>query len=165
MTVKKSNIKDVFPILSNKMTDFTLTTQNETFMQILNETLTPPQKRLFTESFGVYLKYDVDKDFVVDLDDHWKELGYSKKDKATDSIVKNLEVDVDYSHENNNIPSSQGICSDDNFRVNLSTSARRPKTKFFLTVSAYKILCSLAGTDQGKEIRKYFIAVEKATHA
>lgn len=167
MNVKKSNIKetDIFPVFS-QMTDVTLTAQNESFMQILNETLTPPQKRL-SESFGVYLKYDVDKDFVVDLDDHWKELGYSQKGKVTDLVWKHFEANVDFSHDRGNTSNrsySTSICEILN-QPKSGLSGGRPKVKFYLTISAYKILCSLVGTDQGKEIRKYFIAVEKATLA
>ena len=37
---------------------------------------------MFVESFYCYSKYDKKNDFVIDLDDVWKWLGFSQKVKA-----------------------------------------------------------------------------------
>ncbi|KAJ3223228.1 hypothetical protein HK099_001363 [Clydaea vesicula] len=42
------------------------------------------------------LNFDVDNDFVVDIDLYWKQLGYSRKEKATNAILKFLDVEKDY---------------------------------------------------------------------
>ena len=37
------------------------------------------QQKLFVSSFYCYLNYDKNKDFVIDLDNVWKWLGFSNK--------------------------------------------------------------------------------------
>ena len=47
----------------------------------------------FLKSFQSYLKYgDDDTKFVINLDDLWKWVGFSKKDKAKDLLIKHFET-------------------------------------------------------------------------
>jgi hypothetical protein len=57
---------------------------NDPIIKRLNEVLTFEQKELFIESFAMYLKYDEEKDFVVNLNNVWKIMGYARKDAAKD---------------------------------------------------------------------------------
>lgn len=123
------------------------------FLQLLDEGLTDSQKKMYTESFSAYLQYDQNTDFVVDLDDHWKEIGYAFKQKATEAVKKFLEEGVDYSDEKSCLPVKVS-------KMTASSHGGNNIKKMYLTVNAFKNLCMLAGTPEGKEIRKYFVAIE-----
>jgi hypothetical protein len=105
------------------------------------------------------------------MDDHWKEIGYANKGKATEAIKRSLEENVDYSYDNFSSPGREEPFSPEGEKpqnhilpATSSNTGGRPKTKIYLTVNAFKNLCMLAGTPEGKEIRKYFVAVEVVTH-
>ena len=47
-------------------------------------------------SFYCYVNYHPTKDFVVNLDDIWKWLGYSQKVRAKEKLVRHFKKDKDY---------------------------------------------------------------------
>ncbi len=51
---------------------------------------------MFLSSFFCYLKYDSKEDFVIDLDNIWKWLGFSQKVRAKELIEKNFIINKDY---------------------------------------------------------------------
>ena len=80
----------------------------------------------------------------VDLDDAWQWLGYSTKQKALQTLKSNFEEGEDFLTK----------------RVKSSTGGR-PSELILLTVDCFKSLGMMAGTSQGKSIRKYFLECEK----
>ncbi|MDD4938252.1 MAG: hypothetical protein PHX34_04550 [Candidatus Shapirobacteria bacterium] len=54
-------------------------------LALLKKELTKDELAMYIESFSWHFKYDANKDFVVDLDMYWRKLGYSKKDRATNT--------------------------------------------------------------------------------
>ena len=59
----------------------------------------------------------------------------------------------------------------DNFEAEYDFSSKlmkstggRPSHGYFLTVDCFKSFCMMAGTERGKEVRKYYLAVEKECH-
>jgi hypothetical protein len=57
-------------------------TYNSKFLNKIKEKFTGFEQQLFISSFYCYLNYDKNIDFVVDLDDIWKWLGFSQKIRA-----------------------------------------------------------------------------------
>lgn len=51
---------------------------------------------IFVRSYHVYLKYKRRTDFVVDLDNVWKDLGYAQKKNAKELLERNFKIDKDY---------------------------------------------------------------------
>ena len=51
---------------------------------------------MFVSSFYCYLNYDKNIDFIVDLDDVWKWLGFSQKIRAKECLDKYFKLDIDY---------------------------------------------------------------------
>ena len=88
------------------------------------------------------------EEFPVDFDDAWQWIGYTRKDSAKEKLTRNFEKDLDYSAIWRSVAHSKG-----------STASR--SEKIFLTVDAFKSFCMMAGTEKGKEIRKYFLECEK----
>ena len=51
---------------------------------------------MFVASFYCYLKHDYKNDFVIDLDDVWKCLGFQQKVKAKAVLEKHFVINKDY---------------------------------------------------------------------
>lgn len=92
--------------------------------------------------------YESKNSHPVNFDDAWKWLGYSTKQKAKDKLTGNFEKGEDYLTEWLNVPHSNGLTAS---RTEIIT----------LTVDCFKSLGMMAGTSQGKSIRKYFLECEK----
>lgn len=88
--------------------------------------------------------YTSEEDYPVDLDDAWQWLGYDQKSNCLNKLKNNFEEGEDFSSKS--VKSSTG---------------GRPRTAIFLTVDVFKSLGMMAGTSQGKAIRKYFLECEK----
>ncbi|BAU12900.1 hypothetical protein LEP3755_34330 [Leptolyngbya sp. NIES-3755] len=83
-------------------------------------------------------------EFPVDFDDAWQWVGYSRKDSAKDALIRNFEEEVDFSGIHRKTP-----------------SGGRPSERIYLTIDCFKQFCMMAGTERGKEVRKYFLQCEK----
>ena len=62
----------------------------------IQQNFTEFEQQLFVTSFYCYLNYDQKKDFVIDLDNVWKWLGFAQKVNAKNLLEKNFTVDIDY---------------------------------------------------------------------
>ena len=65
-------------IENNPISKLTSTYQNKLLTKI-KEKFNESEQQLFVASFYGFLKYDPNNDFVIDLDDVWKWVGFSNK--------------------------------------------------------------------------------------
>jgi len=82
--------------------------------------------------------------YPVDFDDAWQWIGYSTKQKGLNMLTANFEEGLDF------------------LTKRLKSTGGRPAEEYRLTVDCFKSFCMMAGTEKGKEVRKYYLAVEKA---
>jgi len=108
------------------------------------------EQQLFIASFYCYLNYDQKNDFVIDLDDIWRWLGYNQKIKAKDLLEKNFIIDIDYK-----ILLSQATQQKQHIR------GGHNKEKIMLNIRTFKRLCLKAGTTKADEIHEYYIKLEE----
>ena len=87
------NIVDL--ITNNPITKLTETHNNNLLNKVKN-TFNESQQQLFIASFYSYLNYHKTDDYIVDLDNIWKWLGFSQKIKAKELLEKNFILDKDY---------------------------------------------------------------------
>jgi len=85
--------------------------------------------------------------FSVNFDGLWNWTGYTRKDSAKKKLIKHFEVNIDYRVRQMTGAAPQGGL----------TSWQLIET----TPDCAKAFAMMAGTAQGKEVRKYFIAAEK----
>lgn len=104
-------------------------------------------KSIFTLELAQKL-YSDEEAFVVDFNDAWKWIGYTRKENAKDKLFNNFEEGLDFCTKG---------CK--------TSSAGRPSQSILLTVDCFKQLAMMAGTDTGKQIRRYFLECEKAAKA
>jgi phage anti-repressor protein len=82
--------------------------------------------------------------FPVDFDQAWQWLEYSTKQKAEEALARcGFEEGVDFSTSG------------------LKSTGGRPAKDIKLTVDCFKSWGMMAGTEKGKEIRKYFLECER----
>ena len=89
-------------------------------------------------------------DYPVDFDEAWQWLGYATKQKAEKKLKQNFEEGIDFNLNQTVKVQTEG-----------ARQVSRPYTEIMLTVDCFKSLGMTAGTEQGKQIRKYFLECEK----
>ncbi|MFA9202053.1 MAG: hypothetical protein ACEQSC_00680 [Candidatus Nanopelagicaceae bacterium] len=85
------------------------------------------------------------KAFPINFDDAWRWLEYSKKDKAKDYLIANLEEGIDFLLE----------------RELGSLAVPRPSEQISLSIEGFKNWAMMSKTATGKQVRKYFIECER----
>jgi phage anti-repressor protein len=110
------------------------------------------QQELFIQSFYIYLNYDVEKDFVVDLDNIYTWLGYSRKDPAKRLLQAKFTENVDYR-----------LLHRSHTSVERSRGGHNKET-ILMTVNTFKRFCIKADTKKADDIQKYYIKMEKVMH-
>jgi len=144
------NIVDL--IENNPITTLSTTYQNKLLTKI-QEKFTETEQQLFVSSFYCFLKYDSNNDFVIDLDDVWKWVGFAQKVKATVLLEKHFIIDIDYKK----LLYQPGKQSD-------HTRGGHNKEIFMLNVETFKKFCLKAGTKKADAIHDYYIKLEQMLH-
>ena len=116
----------------------------------IKEIFNDNEQRLFISSFYCYLNYDKINDFVIDLDNVWKWLDFSKKVKAKELLQKNFIEDKDYK-----------ISKPINTELKQENRGGHNKELIMLNISTFKKYCLKAGTKKANEIHDYFIKLEE----
>jgi hypothetical protein len=62
----------------------------------IEKPFTNDQQQLFIASFYTYLNYNSKTDFVIDLDNVWKWIGFTRKDNAKAVLLKHFTNNIDY---------------------------------------------------------------------
>jgi hypothetical protein len=135
-------------IESNPITKFSGDYQSKLVEKVKNQ-FTNYEQQLFLSSFYCYLKYDTKNDFVIDLDNLWKWLGFSQKYNAKCVLEKNFNINKDYKYF---APEVAGAKKDNRGGHNKET--------IMLNVETFKKFCLKAGTKKADEIHDYFINLE-----
>ena len=110
------------------------------------------EQQLFLSSFYCYLNCDQVKDFVIDLDNVWKWLGFSTKQKALRILEKYFIINIDYIKTN---------LLNQLVKQNDKTHGGHNKEIFMLSIETFKKFCLKAGTKKADDIHNYYIKLEK----
>jgi len=141
-------------ILDITKTDNTLYNEyNSDLMQEVNASFTPEERDLYILNFMGYMKYDNEKDHIVDFDQAYKMIGYERKSHAKTMLENNFTKDVDY------IIKLSTACAVEETK-DKNTKERYNKETILLTINCFKAFCLYARTDKAKQIHKYYIKLE-----
>ena len=121
----------------------------------IKENFTNFEQQLFLSSFYCYLNCEPIKEFVIDLDDVWKWLEFSSKQKALRIVEKYFIINTDYIQLN---LLNQLVKQDE------KTHGGHNKEKFMLNINTFKNLCLKAQTKKADEIHKYYLKLEQILH-
>jgi hypothetical protein len=146
-------------------------TYNNLLLDKIQENFSTFEQRLFVSSFYCYLNYDKNTDFVVDLDDVWRWLGFASKFNAIRLIEPNFKLNVDYTITIPDLKKSkqeQEITSGSDEEH--PTEPVKPKNggqnkqTIKLTIRCFKLLCLKAQTKKAGEIHNYYLSLEDLLH-
>jgi len=153
---------------------------NNKLLNKIKENFTGFEQQLFVGSFYCYLNYDKNMDFVVDLDNVWKWLGFASKFTAIRTLETHFKNDLDYKKSASQLGEA---LSNEEKPLNLQVKQEKtalpiiPKavlneTKIkqnggqnrqiiMLTIKCFKSLCLKAQTKKASEIHEYYMKMEE----
>ena len=137
------NIVDL--IENNPITTLTDTYQHKLLTKI-KANFTDNEQQIFVATFYSFLNYDSTKDFVIDLDDVWKWLGFLNKANSKRLLEKQFIINKDYKILLTK-PSEQ----------KKHIKGGHNKETIMLNVETFKKFCLKAGTKKADEIHDYYI--------
>ena len=123
---------------------------NVKLLSKIKENFTNFEQQIFLSSFYCYLNCDSKNDFVIDLDNVWKWVGYNQKVKAKILLENNFVEGNDYIKS----LSQAG-------KQTTHTKGGQNKEIFMLNVVTFKKFCLKAGTKKADEIHDYYIKLEE----
>ena len=119
----------------------------------IKETFSDSQQQMFVTSFYCYVNCDKKNDFVIDLDNVWKWLGFSQKVRAKELLEKHFKIDIDYQK-------SLSLAG----KQTTHTKGGQNKEIFMLNIDTFKKFCLKAGTKKADEVHEYYIKLEETLH-
>jgi len=127
-------------------------TYNNKLVSKIKEEFTNTQQHLFLSSFYCYLNHHPTNDFVIDLDNIWKWMGFQQKVNAKTLLEKNFIKDKDY------------ILLLLQQKQNDDTRGGHNKQTILMNIRTFKLFCIKAGTQKSNEIHDYFVKLEDILH-
>jgi hypothetical protein len=115
----------------------------------IKERFSTDEQQLFISSFYCYLNYN-SEDFVIDLDDIWKWLGFSRKNDAKKLLEKKFKLETDYKIVLRQAPQN--------------LKGGRPSEKIEMNIKTFKKMCLISTTSKANEIHEYYIKLEETLH-
>jgi len=131
---------------------------NNKLINKIKDNFTGFEQQLFVSSFYCYLNYDKNIDFVVDLDDIWKWLGFSTKQNSERVLEKHFKLDIDYKTA---YQFGGAVFETEN---NIKKNGGQNIKKILLTIKCFKSLCLKAQTKKASEIHEYYMKMEDVLH-
>jgi len=108
------------------------------------------EQQMFLTSFYCYLNYHPTNDFVIDLDDVWKWVGFSVKIKAKTLLEKYFKENIDY---------KKSLCA--SVQQTKHIKGGQNIQKIFLNIKTFKLFCIKAETTKANDIHEYFMKLEE----
>ena len=144
-------------IESNPITKLS-NTYNVRLLEMIKTSFSENEQQLFITSFYCYLNYNKEKDFVVDMDNVWKWLGFSTKQHAKSVLERHFKINIDY---------TDGSLTRSRKRSDVEIIPEKGgqnKQKIMLTIKCFKSLCLKAQTKKAGEIHEYYMKLEEVLH-
>jgi hypothetical protein len=130
-------------------------TYNNKLLNKIKDNFSSFEQQIFVSSFYCYLNYDKNIDFVIDLDDVWKWLGFSTKQKASLLLEKCFILNSDYINSLN-LKAKHDL--------EIKKHGGQNKQTILLTIKCFKSLCLKAQTKKASEIHEYYMKLEETLY-
>lgn len=123
-------------------------TSNSKFISKMFNYFSTEEQQLFAMNFYFYLNCK-NTDFVINIKDIWKWLGYTRIDHCKTLLLKIGKENIDYI-----------ICKNET-ETSVKGGAGKNKENVVMTVDCFKKLCLKSRTDKADEIHNYYIKMEE----
>ena len=136
-------------------------TYNNKLLNKIQTNFTGKEQQLFISSFYCYLNYDKNIDFVIDLDNIWKWLGFKQKINAKMLLEKYFKQDIDYK----NLATEDAIATLNEKIIKKDEKwGGQNKQTILLNIKCFKSLCLKAQTNKAAEIHEYYMKMEEVLY-
>jgi len=154
-----NQILDIIDLIENNpIKNFNKEYQNK-FIEKIKQKFNENQINLFVASFYSYLNYNQETDYVIELENIWKWLGFSRKDFCKVLLEKHFEKDRDYI-----IKIKEKTASVVTEAKNKENRGGHNKEIITMNIKTFKKLCLKTATQKADEIHDYFITLEEIFH-
>ena len=160
ITTAMSQLNIIELIENNPITKLSKTYNNKLLNKI-QENFTGTEQQLFISSFYCYLNYDKNIDYVIDLDNIWKWLGFSTKQKSELLLEKYFKQDIDYK---NLAPEVALAVLDEEKYTKVKQNGGHNIKKIMLNIKCFKSLCLKSQTKKAGEIHEYYMKMEEVLY-
>ena len=145
--MKELNIVDI--IEKNPITTISNNCNTKLLIKIKNN-FTSFEQQHFISNFYCYLNYDNTNDFVVDVDNIWKWLGFSSKYNLIRILEKFFVKNIDYK--------DFSLCGEE--KQEIGNKGGHNIIKIMLNLKCFKTVCLKAQTTKASEIHEYYLKLE-----
>lgn len=128
------------------------------FIEKLQQHFSEDEQKLYVCHLFLYLNYHPTNDYVVNLENVWKFIGFANKGNGMKTMKNNFVKDEDYKILLRSRDKQVVFRREKN--PNVKDVGGRPEEIVMLNVDTFKNLCMIAKTEQGKKIRKYYVKLE-----
>jgi phage anti-repressor protein len=142
-------------LVKNSNTTLSLTLQTKMTL-ILNKEFTEEQQQWYIANLFMYMNYHPTNDYPINLEHVFKMIGFANKENAKRTLKNNFTLNEDYKkllvRTDEQVPNIKD-------GKNIGGAGLNNET-VMLNIDTFKNLCMFAKTQQGKEIRKYYVKLE-----
>jgi hypothetical protein len=149
---------DIVELIENNPITRLSSTYNSKLLIKIKESFSGFEQQLFISSFYCYLNYDKTRDFVVDLNNVWKWLGFSTKQNTERVVESNFQEGIDYKKS---APHFGGVVLQDTCSSDQKHHGGHNKQIIMMTIKCFKSLCIKAQTKKASEIHDYYLKLEE----
>ena len=146
------NTVDIVELITNNPITKLSETHNNKLLNKVKENFSETQQHLFVASFYSYLNYHKTDDYIVDLDNIWKWLGFNSKFNCIRLLEKFFALDKDYKKTASHLGEAVS---------NVKKNGGHNILKYYLNIKTFKSLCLKAQTKKADEIHEYYIKLEE----
>ena len=129
-------------------------TYNVKLLDKMKSNFTEFEQQLFISSFYCYLNYNKTADFVIDLDNIWKWLGFSQKVSAIRVLEQNFVIGIDYKMSALHFSKAEE-------NIKKPGKGGHNKSIIMMTIKCFKSLCLKAHTKKSTQIHEYYMKMEE----
>ena len=138
--------------------------KNELINKLKNH-FSDDEQRLYVSNLFLYLNYHQLDDFIVNLDNVWKFIGFSNKANAKRLLKHNFKENIDYKILLVQIDEQKNdktllIRTDEQVSFRNLGGAGLNKETIMLNINTFKKLCLKANTENADKIHDYYIKLE-----
>jgi len=164
--ITNTSVDIVNLIENNPISKFNTTKYQSKLIEKLQSKFSNYEQQLFLSSFYCYIKYDKINDFVIDLDDIWKWLGFLTKGNSKNLLKKYFVIDKDYKILLMQLHKQDFMTNDDEIIPHPKKELKKShgghnREVIMMSVITFKKFCLKANTKKADEIHDYFIKLEE----
>jgi len=149
--LKNNNKPEEEQIVNDSNSSSCTTSEDDEILQLLNKNCNENEKEMFIKNYNLYQIYKNNKDdCVIDLDNIWQWLGFTRKDNAKRRLIDKFKENIDYVI----------IKKYDSLLRSEESSKSEKYEQILMKINTFKKFCMVASTTKSTEIYDYYIKME-----